>query len=68
MLLLWIGIALLVLLGFLGLLLLTTGILLRVCERRARKARGEFGSTRYLLCGCVLSLPLAFSLVARLLA
>ena len=53
----------------LGLLLLTVGVALRLCELRARKPWGALGSIRSLVLGVgVLCVPLACSLALRLLA
>ena len=55
--------------AIIGPLLFAVGVGLLVCERRAKKTRGELGSTYYMLWGGGLFfLPCALSLAVRLLA
>jgi hypothetical protein len=49
-------------LSLLGLFVLTAGAAVLLLERRQRAPRGKLGSTRLLIVGALLSLPMVFSL------
>src|SRR5262249_30506329 len=50
-----------------GLVLVAVGVIVRLCEGSWGKARGELGSTGYLIAGALLFLPAACYLAAGLL-